>query len=89
MIITGSAKLMILSVIIKFPNKAGIPITANVLKIFEPRIFPTAISDLPFFAALTLTANSGNDVPSATAPTAIISVPIFKISEIFSKDSIV
>ena len=55
------------------PIKAGTPMTAKALKMFEPRTFPTAISTLPFHAAVTLTANSGRDVPKATALKAMVS----------------
>jgi hypothetical protein len=38
----------------------------RILAILLPMIFPTAISLLPFIAAVTLTTSSGRDVPKAT-----------------------
>ena len=38
----------------------------NVLKIFEPITFPSAISFSPRFAAIQLVKSSGSDVPTAT-----------------------
>ncbi len=41
------------------------PKTNNILKIFEPTIFPTTKSTSFFIAAITHTINSGKDVPNA------------------------
>ncbi len=38
----------------------------NILKIFEPMMFPTAISDFPLYAATAEVASSGRDVPIAS-----------------------
>ena len=46
--------------------KADVPTTNKILKIFDPTMFPIAISALPFFAADTLVTNSGKEVPKAT-----------------------
>ena len=42
------------------------PRIQKILKIFEPTIFPIAISDCFLYAATAEVANSGNDVPTAT-----------------------
>ena len=42
------------------------PTTNKILKIFDPMIFPIAISALPFLAAVTEVTSSGNEVPKAT-----------------------
>ena len=42
------------------------PTTNRILKIFEPMMFPIAISALPFLAAVTEVTSSGKDVPKAT-----------------------
>lgn len=42
------------------------PTTNRILKIFDPMIFPIAISALPFLAAVTEVTSSGKDVPKAT-----------------------
>ena len=89
MIMTGRAKVRILAGITKVPNRAGIPITANELNMFEPSMLPTAISEFPFLAALSDTITSGRDVPSATALTAIISYFTVRISASSITDSIV
>ena len=39
------------------------PIISNILNIFEPKIFPIAISLLPLAAAVTLVTSSGRLVP--------------------------
>ena len=72
----GIEKLIMSGGIVSVPNKAGIPITPRLLKILEPVTFPIARSALPFFAAITDTANSGKDVPMATAEMAMMSFPI-------------
>ena len=76
---TGRAKVRILAGITREPNRAETPITANELKMFDPSILPTAISALPFLAALSDTITSGSDVPRATALTAIISLFTLKM----------
>ena len=55
-----------------------IPRTKVRLKIFDPTIFPSAISQVPFLAATTLVISSGNDVPSATANSEINALEIPK-----------
>ena len=57
---------------------ANIPITKNILAIFEPITFPTAISLWPIRAAETVPANSGKLVPIATTlnPITISETPI-------------
>ena len=42
------------------------PTTNKILKIFDPMMFPIAISALPFLAAVTEVTSSGKDVPKAT-----------------------
>ena len=42
------------------------PTTNRILKIFDPMMFPIAISALPFLAAVTEVTSSGNEVPKAT-----------------------
>ena len=42
------------------------PTTNRILKIFDPMMFPIAISALPFLAAVTEVTSSGKDVPKAT-----------------------
>ena len=54
-----------------FWNGTGIiipesPTTKRMLKILLPTIFPTAISEFFFIAAVTEVNNSGKDVPKAT-----------------------
>jgi len=49
-IIIGKLNVVVLVGITKVPNKAGIPITAKVLKMFEPSTLPTAISGFDVFA---------------------------------------
>ena len=51
--------------------KADIPIINNILNMFEPIIFPIAISLLPFIAAETLVTNLGKLVPIANIVTLI------------------
>ena len=51
---------------------ADIPRIKNMLKRFEPTIFPIAISIFLFFAATADVASSGNDVPIDTIVKAII-----------------
>ena len=55
------------------------PTATSKLKIFEPIIFPIAISLDPFNAALILTAASGALVPNATIVSPISKVGIFAI----------
>ena len=43
-----------------------VPITNKILKIFDPTMLPIAISQFPFFAAVTEVTSSGSDVPNAT-----------------------
>ena len=57
---------------IKGRIKLGIPTTNKILKIFEPKTFPRAISYFFAQAALTETINSGKKVPRATTVTPII-----------------
>lgn len=45
---------------------AEIPRIQKMLKMFEPKMFPTAISIFLRYTAATEVANSGNDVPTAT-----------------------
>lgn len=85
----GIVVVMKLLGICKSPNIDEIPITPNALKIFDPVIFPIAISLFPFLAAVAETANSGRDVPIAIAEIAMRSVPILRNSAIFTTDSIV
>ena len=75
-IINGKLNTNMSSDITKSPTKVGIPTTASVLKILEPKTFPIAIPVFPFFAAFKLTITSGNEVPSATADNAITPEPI-------------
>ena len=63
--------------IISVSMNEGIAITPRALNILDPVMFPIAIPLLPFLAAITDVANSGNEVPIAMAVTAIISSPIF------------
>ena len=42
------------------------PTTNWILEIFDPMMFPIAISALPFLAAVTEVTSSGKDVPKAT-----------------------
>ena len=86
---TGKLNDKMLAGIINPPNNAGIPITAKTLKIHEPSTFPTAISALPCLTAATVTASSSKDVPSATALTAISSVPMFKMDDNAMTESMV
>ena len=67
----------------------GIPMTTSPLNIFEPIIFPTAISGFRLLDAEIVTSTSGSDVPRAIAVNAIISVAIFKIVEIAITESTV
>ena len=53
------------------------PIINNRLNIFDPIIFPIAISLSPFIAAITLVTNSGKLVPIATIVNPIIFSLIF------------
>lgn len=64
------------------PKRPEKPITPNVLKMFEPNMFPTAISTFFFLAATTDTANSGRVVPKERIVAAIVSFPILKKVEI-------
>ena len=48
--------------------------TRAILAIFEPTTFPTDISDCFWIAAMTLTNNSGADVPNDTSVTPITSL---------------
>ncbi len=78
----------IIGVTSKVLIKAGIPSTTNPLNKLEPKIFPKANASFPFLAAEIETKISGKDVPIATAVRAITAVPIFKISDILTTDSI-
>ena len=51
---------------------ALIPKMKKTLKILLPKMFPNAISQFPFAAAIQEVASSGNDVPSATMVRPII-----------------
>ena len=48
------------------------PTTNKILKIFDPMMFPIAISALPFLAAVTEVTSSGNEVPKATKAMAVM-----------------
>lgn len=58
------------------PNRLAIPMTQKVVKTFDPRRFPTAISTSSGRAAARLTATSAREVPIASAVTATSSAPI-------------
>lgn len=49
----------------KFEKNEETPATSNMLAIFEPIIFPIAISENPFLIALIVTESSGREVPIA------------------------
>ena len=85
----GIEKLIIFIGIVSVPNRAGIPITPRLLKMLDPVTFPIARSALPFFAAITDTTSSGNDVPIAIAETAITSFPMSNIVDSSITDTIV
>ena len=69
--------------------RAGTPTTSNILKTFDPKIFPKAISYFLLIAALRETINSGREVPTANAVIAIKELEMFKNSEIFIIELIV
>ena len=69
--------------------KAGTPTTIKILKTFEPKILPRAISYFFFKAAWTETTNSGKEVPTAIAVMAMREVLIFKSSDNFKTDSMI
>ena len=50
----------------KGPNRAEPPMTARMLKRFEPMTLPTATSACRRIAAITVVASSGSEVPMAT-----------------------
>jgi len=50
---------------------AEIPSTKKTLKIFDPTMFPMAMSTFFFFAATTEVASSGREVPAETIVKAI------------------
>ena len=62
--------------------------TKTILIILEPNIFPKTNSNSFFFAAVTDVANSGNDVPKATAVAPIIISDILKYFAIAIEPSI-
>ena len=66
MILSGMSFLRLVRVIAIGDIRAVIPSITNVLKIFEPTTFPTAISDSPLNADMKLTTISGVDVPIPT-----------------------
>ena len=80
----GSPILKVRLSTIKGLIKLGIPITNKILKIFEPKTFPRAISCFFVKAALTETTNSGKEVPRATIVTPTIKGEILKANPIFS-----
>ena len=86
---TGKENSEILSVILNEPKREGIPMTANVLKMFDPTILPIVISGFPFLAAEIVTITSGSDVPREITLRAMTSAPIFNILEIDITDCIV
>jgi len=45
--------------------REAVPNTKSILKMFEPMIFPTAMSTFFFIEATTVTTSSGNEVPIA------------------------
>ncbi len=63
-------------------NRAVSPSIPSTLKMLEPTTFPIAMSALPFAAPMTLTTNSGMDVPMPT-----IAAPITN-SDILSRFAI-
>ena len=69
-------------------KKADIPRIKRILKIFEPRTFPTAISDSSLNAAIQDTTNSGSEVPIATIDNAITKVGMPKKAAITFADHI-
>lgn len=79
----GTPKVIMVVVTLRFDIRAEIPITIKLLKIFDPKTFPIAIADLPFFVAIMVTESSGSDVPRATTVAAMTSVPKDSISESF------
>ncbi len=66
---------------VSVPMNAGIPETASALKVFDPKIFPSAIACFPALAAWTDIMSSGRDVPMATANIVTIEEGIESISE--------
>ena len=78
-----------LDVTINVPNNPAIPTTTNMLKMLEPKMFPTAISGLPFLAAETDTASSGRLVPNARIVAAITSLPRLTSDDSWTIESIV
>ena len=56
------------------------PIISKILNIFEPIIFPIAISLFPFIAAVTLVTSSGKLVPTAKIVKLINSTTSFLLS---------
>ena len=65
-IIKGRLKSEIRAGMFKSPKRDGIDITAKVLKIFEPIMFPTAMLFKPRRLADILTTISGSEVPRAS-----------------------
>ena len=76
----GNPIVRTLSPSVRTPNSPENPMTKVKLNTFDPIILPTAISALPFNAALTDTANSGSEVPIAIPTRATISLPTPKAS---------
>lgn len=65
------------------------PMTPRILKMFEPVMFPIAMSALPFLIAIIETASSGREVPMATADTAMMPVDMLNMLAIVMTESIV
>lgn len=74
---TVAAILMYMSVFIDGLKCSGaitevVPRTKSVLKMFDPTMFPIAMSECFLYAAIPVAASSGSDVPSATIVSPII-----------------
>ena len=69
-------------------NRAAMPKIIKILKTFDPKTLPTAISDSSLYAAVEDTTNSGRDVPTATIEIAIINCGMLKKSAMIIADSI-
>ncbi len=65
------------------------PSTRRTLVIFDPIIFPIAISDLLNNAAFKLTPSSGREVPNATMVSPITNLEIFSLEAMWTDDFII
>jgi hypothetical protein len=78
-----------LSDTVRVVKNEGIPTTARTLKVFDPKILPSAIECFPAIADRTDIISSGRLVPIATASIVIIDGEIFNSSQSCVTDSIV